>query len=842
MNKADKFDRRIKIFFFLSCAMLFVFFLYGRICLPQRNLFSVEKAKPYEGEWVQIGKDGSRAEKKPPCRLEGERGEEVVVETVLPESLTDNTVMSFYSLYQEMHFYVGGEHRFSYEKEKKAFFSEYPVRGFIPLFLSEEDGGKTLRIKITGWGGHDAGKFYDVYMGTMDQVILRVAGNHIGKVVMTFVFLVIFSLTGVATIVFGNMIHRRLSMVWLCVGICLLMVWTLADSYMRQFFPVNDTVLVSIAYLVVMLVPIAFCLYLDGIQRQRYHGIYRKLEMASALAFVVFFSLNLLGVDFIEMSSWVYYFLLGAIAVFGINLIRDLVNRHIKEYRYVAAGMIMTFFCGMIEIFLLLGHINKMRQIGLFSSQLFFLLMACVQTITDVRRSMELESEKAKEADQAREELTSALSEELLPLMKELNREVRQLHLEIGREKSEKLEMEMETVISFFTSIRDLSGFQKNAEYGEKDWYETESFMESVESFLKIRTKAKGLDYELVVDDALPRRLYGNMECYKYIFVNLVEYAVQHTKEGYVVCSIGAERKEGKLCAKLSVASTGSGLTRALADRLENMEEEMFRGGDIRLFSVRQMVRRQEGILEIETMEEEGFLITVLLPYASAEGEDRELVYAASMWEEDGENVSQGEKEQEEEPPTESLPEEKEEERQIDADVGIVYCGGNEEMYLEILEAYIKTGKESKEKLRSFVEKEDWENYRILIHSIKSTSLNIGAKKLSEKAKAQEKAAKEGRWEDILVGFEELMQLYHRVLWEAEELLPKEWLEKMEEEEEDGLSKVAAYLNDYEIEAALEEIQVLREKGLVEEEKLDKIQEALEDFDYEEAQRLLDQH
>ena len=52
-------------------------------------------------------------------------------------------------------------------------------------------------------------------------------------------------------------------------------------------------------------------------------------------------------------------------------------------------------------------------------------------------------------------------------------------------------------------------------------------------------------------------------------------------------------------------------------------------------------------------------------------------------------------------------------------------------------------------KMSQFFEGEDWENYRTIVHALKSTSLTIGAVQLSEEAKALEMAAKE---ENVIFG------------------------------------------------------------------------------------------
>ena len=57
----------------------------------------------------------------------------------------------------------------------------------------------------------------------------------------------------------------------------------------------------------------------------------------------------------------------------------------------------------------------------------------------------------------------------------------------------------------------------------------------------------------------------------------------------------------------------------------------------------------------------------------------------------------------------------------------------------------------------------DWEDYAIKVHALKSTSLTIGAEKLSEHAKALEKAGKAGDEEYIRKNHSELLQLYEEV-------------------------------------------------------------------------------
>ena len=80
----------------------------------------------------------------------------------------------------------------------------------------------------------------------------------------------------------------------------------------------------------------------------------------------------------------------------------------------------------------------------------------------------------------------------------------------------------------------------------------------------------------------------------------------------------------------------------------------------------------------------------------------------------------------------------------IDADLGRSYCADDEEFYTEMLLEYANDGKEKEQFLRSSFEARDYSVYAMTAHSIKSTSMMIGAKELSRTAKEMELAAKAG--------------------------------------------------------------------------------------------------
>ena len=93
---------------------------------------------------------------------------------------------------------------------------------------------------------------------------------------------------------------------------------------------------------------------------------------------------------------------------------------------------------------------------------------------------------------------------------------------------------------------------------------------------------------------------------------------------------------------------------------------------------------------------------------------------------------------------------------------GLDYCAGDKDFYLEMLKEFVEADRMGE--MQSYFTSDDWENYRIQVHALKSTSKSIGAEELSEKALFLEMAAKEGRIMDIRHHHGDCMMAYGKLL------------------------------------------------------------------------------
>lgn len=108
---------------------------------------------------------------------------------------------------------------------------------------------------------------------------------------------------------------------------------------------------------------------------------------------------------------------------------------------------------------------------------------------------------------------------------------------------------------------------------------------------------------------------------------------------------------------------------------------------------------------------------------------------------------------------------------ELNKETAMMYCCNSEEMYRELLNSYYVQREKWITSLTAYVEQEDWENYRILVHSMKSNSMTIGAKNFSEEARKHEFAVKEGNYELPKQEWKKLLTHYKQVILQVQDIL-----------------------------------------------------------------------
>ena len=99
----------------------------------------------------------------------------------------------------------------------------------------------------------------------------------------------------------------------------------------------------------------------------------------------------------------------------------------------------------------------------------------------------------------------------------------------------------------------------------------------------------------------------------------------------------------------------------------------------------------------------------------------------------------------------------------IETRTGLHYCQNDEDFYRSVLAEYAHGEAEKAESLKKSFEEENWHDYAIYVHALKSTSKMIGASALSSKAARLESAANDGDSGTIRAEHDAMLREYKAV-------------------------------------------------------------------------------
>jgi HPt (histidine-containing phosphotransfer) domain-containing protein len=165
----------------------------------------------------------------------------------------------------------------------------------------------------------------------------------------------------------------------------------------------------------------------------------------------------------------------------------------------------------------------------------------------------------------------------------------------------------------------------------------------------------------------------------------------------------------------------------------------------------------------------------------------------------------------------------------LDVEQGMVYCGG-QDLYIDILKEYAAKGSGNWEPVEELFEAGDWKNYVISVHAVKSSMLAIGAKPLSDLAKALELEGKAEHIDYIREHHAEMIMEYKRVIGEICAYFSMEQGSTEIKEQEDGKTEGT--------EAEMKELPALAEEEF--DAAVIELEDAMYDLDGNQMLKVLD--
>lgn len=387
-----------RIIFYIAMIAILVVFIAAEIVYPsERAETSQEKNLIYHGTFVWEKEDGTQEKIAVPGKYEVPAGETMTIVTMFPNNYKDTSIAIRSSL-QSVRFYVDGKLRTEYDTANTRPFGKDSASRYVFCPTYTRDAGRELKIELTSNTANYSGVVNPVYSGDKADIWAFVfRSNGMESLIALFILF-----TGIITILFSFALRityrTKFDIEYL--GWCMLMgaTWMIGESKLRQLWIPNVSILAALCFIIVMICPLGILLYVDTVQKSRYHRIYRWIELAACINFVVSVTLQLTGkADFIETLPASHVVLSVTFVAIFVTFIRDMLHGGSRDYHLALAGMVIALVSALIEmvsVYFVVTISGLFIGIGL----VILLFLNLIRTVRSVRNLERLRQKKELES------------------------------------------------------------------------------------------------------------------------------------------------------------------------------------------------------------------------------------------------------------------------------------------------------------------------------------------------------------------------------------------------------------------------------------------------------------
>ncbi len=612
----------IKIALSVIIVLVFGYIIIGEFAFPNNtpHVGFLCEMLPCDN-WVQIKEDGT----KEPFELPGRADGDIVIETTLPAEIDkDMTTMCFRGM--DMRVYVDGELRGKFETQDYRIFGDRSAECYLMVPLYQEDEGKSLRVDYE----YNSGFVYEVYYGTQIGIWSHFFSQYGAELFVGLMILSLGIICYVASVVYGIVYKKYLEMQHLSIGVLLGACWVLSNSIFRQFYARNISVMSDIPFLMVMLLPIPFLIFIDSLQKGRYTKILTIAGAVEVADFILLIALFISG-----KAPLVKSFIIAAlcclfcIVVMTYTIVKDAMQGLTKEYEYVAVGFIVLAIAAIGQILTYqFAHNGVFSGLMMAFGLLGFLICATIHTIKQLI-GIRLEANEAMHANVAKDQFLANMSHEIRTPLNGILGMDEMIIRETKQSSVKKYALDIKsagnTLLSLINDILDLSKIEAGSFEIIPVIYGITSVLNDVINMTRQKAVGKDLEYIFEASPELPSELYGDELRVRQVMLNIINNAIKYTAKGQVKIQVLSENiwvdDERRINLIIRVSDTGTGIKPEDMDKLfssfQRLDEEKNRnieGTGLGLHITQRLVELMNGKIEVDSKYGEGSTFTVTIP------------------------------------------------------------------------------------------------------------------------------------------------------------------------------------------------------------------------------------
>ena len=569
--------------------------------------------------WYIVNADGSRES----FVLPGRADSDIVLETTLPDDVgREKSALCFRGMGLQV--YIDGKLRTDYSVDDYRLLGDRSAECFVMVPIYPEDSGKQLLVNYA----YTSGFVYQVYVGNRIGILKYLFSRYGTEIFVGLAVLILGGICYLAAVGYQLIYKKYLELRDLSLGVIFGGVWVMSNSIFRQLYTRNVSVMSDTPFLMVIIMPLPFLVFINSLQKGRHQKAIMTAEIIEIANFVIVGTFFVIGkMTLLQSFPIAAGCALISIIIISYTMIYDVIKKKASSYRYVAFGFAFLGVAAACQILMFQFQHNGVFS-GLFMAigLLVFIGCAMIHTIKQLI-SVRIEANNARETSKVKDQFLANMSHEIrTPLngILGMNEMILRDTKEDGIKKyAVNIKGAGQTLLSLINDILDLSKIEAGSMQLVPIEYELASVLNDVINMTRSRALEKGLEYKFEVSEKLPAVFYGDEIRVRQVMLNIINNAIKYTQEGFVHVRVTAkdEHDGEKLSLYLKVADSGIGIKSEDKEklfksfqRLDEKKNQKIEGTGLGLHITDLLVKMMGGHIDVKSEYGKGSTFRVYMP------------------------------------------------------------------------------------------------------------------------------------------------------------------------------------------------------------------------------------
>ena len=363
--------------------------------------------------WNRIHEDGTVESVVLPTTSNTPKGETIRFESVLPDDIEDGMWLNTVN-FRDQVILIDGVERDSFIRERDVdIIGGISKRVALYTRLSSEDCGKKIEIIRSGEGLSNGG-LWKVYYGSGFGIVANYMQSQETYYILV-VFLLALSLLFVAVALVAVFVFKkRVPFLAFSIGMAIVASWLMFINEIYQYVFDNYFIDGTMGYLMTLLMPAPFLMYIDMLQENRYHKVFRILIAVSYANLAVFEFLHFTGIRSFALTLNYLDGVIGVLTAVALGfIVYDVIKGNMRGHWIlgIATALFLTFSA--VEIVLLnIVTTDRSAGLGIMIGCYILLIGAAIEQIYDLVL-MRRRHDDAIRAAKQKNEFMSSMSHEI---------------------------------------------------------------------------------------------------------------------------------------------------------------------------------------------------------------------------------------------------------------------------------------------------------------------------------------------------------------------------------------------------------------------------------------------